>query len=82
MIAYSNAESAEFVARNVLSASGLFDESIISLIENMLKGNKSAKAAWPGYAMGENIVEQAGQINIPVLVIGGEKDIVEPVDRL
>lgn len=48
----------------------------------MLKGNKFAKAAWPGHAMGENIVEQAGQINVPVLVIGGEKDIVEPVDRL
>jgi len=82
LTAYSNAESAEFVARNVLSASGLSDTSIISLVEDMLKGNKFAKAAWPGYAMGENIVEQAGQINVPVLVIGGEKDIVEPVDRL
>lgn len=65
MRAYSNAESAEFVARNALSASGLSDESIISLVEDMLKGNKFA-----------------GQINVPILVIGGEKDIVEPVDRL
>lgn len=53
-----------------------------SLVEDMLKGNKSAKAAWPEHAMGEDIVEQAEKINVPVLVIGGGKDIVEPVDRL
>ena len=82
LTAYLSPESAEFVARNVLSASILSDETISSLVEDMLKGNKSAKAAWPEYAMGEDIVEQAEKINVPVFVIGGGKDIVEPMERL
>jgi 3-oxoadipate enol-lactonase len=82
LTAYSNAESAEFVARNVLSVSQLSDDSIALLVEDMLKGNMFAIAAWPKYAMGEDIVEQAGKISVPVLVIGGEKDRVEPVERL
>ncbi|KAN0103052.1 alpha/beta-hydrolase [Hyaloscypha variabilis] len=82
LTAYSSVESAGFVARNVLSASKLPDETISSLVEDMLKGNKFAAAAWPSYAMGEDIVDQAIKIKMPVLVIGGGKDIVEPVERL
>jgi 3-oxoadipate enol-lactonase len=82
LTAYSSLESAEFVARNVLSASNLSDETIYLLVKDMLKGNKFAKAAWPEYAMAEDIVDQAEKINVPVLVICGEKDIVEPVERL
>lgn len=82
LTAYLSPESGEFVVRNVLLASNLSDETVTSLVEDMLKGNKSAKAAWPEYAMGEDIVEQAEKINVPVLVIGGGKDIVEPVYRL
>jgi 3-oxoadipate enol-lactonase len=82
LTAYSSAESAEFVARNVLSASNLSDETISSLVKDMMKGNKFAKAAWPEYAMAEDIVDQAEKINVPVLVVGGEKDVVEPVGRL
>jgi len=82
LTAYSSAESAECVVKSVLSASRLSDESIALLVEDMLKGNEFAKAAWPGYAMGEGIVEEARKINVPVLVLGGEKDVVEPVERL
>jgi 3-oxoadipate enol-lactonase len=82
LTAYSSAGSAEFVAKNVLSTSQLSDETVSILVEDMLKGNEYAKAAWPEYAMGEDIVEQASRINVPVLVIGGGKDLVEPVERL
>lgn len=82
LTAYSSAGSAEFVARNVLSASKLSDETVSILVEDMLKGNNFAKAAWPEYAMGEDVAEQASRINVPVLVIGGGKDVVEPVERL
>jgi 3-oxoadipate enol-lactonase len=80
--AYSSAASAEFVTRNVLSASKLSDETISVLVEDMLKGNEFAKAAWPEFAMGEDVAEMTNKINVPVLVIGGGKDIVEPVERL
>jgi pimeloyl-ACP methyl ester carboxylesterase len=82
LTAYSSPESADFVTRNVLSASELSDEVIASLVDDMLKGNEFAKAAWPEYAMGEDIVDEGRKINVPVLVIGGEKDIIEPVERL
>jgi 3-oxoadipate enol-lactonase len=82
LTAYSSAASAEFVARNVLSASKLSDVTISALAEDMLKGNEFAKAAWPEYAMREDIVEKANRINVPVLVIAGRKDMVEPVERV
>jgi 3-oxoadipate enol-lactonase len=82
LTAYSSLESAEFVTRNVLSASNLSDETIYSLVEDMLKGNEFAKKAWPEYAMEEDVVDQAKKINVPVLVIGGRSDKVEPVERL
>ncbi|KAE9374495.1 alpha/beta-hydrolase [Stipitochalara longipes BDJ] len=82
LTAYSSPESATFVTRNILSASKLPDETISLLVNDMLKGNEFAKAAWPSYAMGEDIVDQAIQIKVPVLVIGGGRDIVEPIERL
>jgi len=82
LTAYSSAESAGFVVENVLSASKLPEEMVSSLVEDMLKGNEFAKKAWPAYAMGEEIVGQATEIKVPVLVIGGGRDIVEPVGRL
>jgi pimeloyl-ACP methyl ester carboxylesterase len=82
LTAYSSTESAEFVTRNVLSASELSDGSVALIVEDMLKGNVFARAAWPEYAMGEDIVEHASKISVPVLVIGGGKDKVEPVGRL
>lgn len=80
--AYSSHQSAEFVARNVLSSAELSDEIVRSLVEDMMKGNDFAKAAWPAYGMSENIVAESKSIEVAVLVIGGELDKVEPCERL
>lgn len=80
--AYSNAESADFVVRNVLSSSSLSEATVAMLVEDMLKGNQFAKSAWPSYAMAENIVASANKIQVPVLVIAGGLDKVEPTARL
>jgi pimeloyl-ACP methyl ester carboxylesterase len=82
LTAYSSQESAEFVVKNVLSSSALANETITMLVEDMLRGNVFATAAWPNYAMGEDILAAARLINIPVLVVGGGLDRVEPVERL
>ncbi|KAJ3122774.1 hypothetical protein HK100_011850 [Physocladia obscura] len=82
LTAYSSPESAEFVTKNVLSALELRQELVALLVDDMLKGNEFAKAAWPEYAMGEDVVEEVRKVNVPVLVIGGEKDVVEPIERL
>ncbi|TAQ85635.1 hypothetical protein B7494_g6045 [Chlorociboria aeruginascens] len=81
-MAYSSPGSAEFVARNVLTASVLSDDVVGMLVQDMQKGNEFAKAAWPAYAMAEDIVADARKIDVPVLVIAGELDKVEPVRRL
>lgn len=82
LTAYSSTESAEFVARNVLSSTPLSDKTISMLVEDMLKGNELATKAWPAYGMAEDITTEAKKIIVPVLVISGELDRVEPVQRL
>ncbi|KUJ11760.1 alpha/beta-hydrolase [Mollisia scopiformis] len=80
--AYSSHESAEFVVRNVLSSAQISDEMVSALVEDMLKGTELATKAWPAYAMAEDIATVARKITVPVLVIGGELDKVEPIQRL
>lgn len=80
--AYSNRQSAEFVVKNVLSSSALSDENVINLVDDMVKGNELAKSAWPSYGMAEDIVAESKMIKVPVLVIAGERDRVEPLERL
>ncbi|KAF4630249.1 hypothetical protein G7Y89_g7886 [Cudoniella acicularis] len=80
--AYDSAEAAEFVVMNVLTSSPVFDEDVQNLVTDMLKGNEWAKRGWPAYAMGEDILEQAKGIGVPVLVIAGEKDRVEVLKRV
>lgn len=80
--AYSSRQSAEFVVRNVLSSSALSDDVVANLVDDMVKGNEFAKSAWPTYAMAEDIVVESKSIRTAVLVIAGELDMVEPLERL
>lgn len=80
--AYDSRESAEFVVLNVLTASPLDDETVAALTANMVSGSAEARAAWPAYGMAEDVSAWAGRIDGPVLVVGAEKDQVEPAERL
>jgi pimeloyl-ACP methyl ester carboxylesterase len=82
--AYDSEENADFVARNVLTApdSGLSDEAFKAVVRDMLRGNEAAKFAWPMITLHEGIVNLARAINLPTLVIAGEKDVVEPPSRV
>jgi len=82
MSAYSTPESAEFVVRNVLSASPLTDETIAMLVADIMKGNNYASMAWPVYAMLEDIVAEVKKSKVPVLVVAAELDKIEPIERL
>ncbi|KAM0281060.1 hypothetical protein ACHAO9_010898 [Fusarium lateritium] len=80
---YDDASNAEFVVRNVLTSETLSDEIVQTTVQDMLKGNASAKRGWLLYAMGEDILALAKDISVPlVVVVAGEKDKVEPVDRV
>lgn len=80
--AYDNAQNAEFVTRRVLTSKQLPIHIVQSTVNDMLKASRFAKRAWPEYAMGEDILELAKSIQVPVLVIAAGKDIVEPASRV
>ncbi len=82
--AYTSPEAAQFVVRNVLTSptSNLSSSTIERVVQDMLCGNESAKKAWPEYAMGEDIVEEARKIDVPTLVLVGSEDRVETVERV
>jgi len=80
--AYDTPESAEVVTRNVLTASPLQQGTVDRVVTDMLKGNNHAKAAWPAYGMGSDIVAEAKRVDVPTLVVGAEGDVVEPVARI
>ncbi|KAK6222008.1 hypothetical protein LQW54_001229 [Pestalotiopsis sp. IQ-011] len=80
--AYDNAGSAEFVVRNVLTASKLDQHTVDALVLDMLQGNSHARAAWPAYAMVQDILSDGWKVEIPSLVIAAEDDVVEPVERI
>ncbi|KAG9013681.1 hypothetical protein FRB94_001243 [Tulasnella sp. JGI-2019a] len=81
LAAYGSPQSAEFVARNVLSASPLSDQTIKIVVEDMLGGSKLATAAWPGYAMAEDVSEIVSATTARTLVLVGELDSVETPER-
>ena len=82
LVAYSSPQSAEFVVRNVLSSSPLNEKLVAMPVEDMMKANEFAKAAWPNYAMAEDILEDVKRISVPVLIIAGGVDRIETAERL
>lgn len=80
--AYQTRESIEFVIDNVLTAKPLNAACREQIIEDSLNAAPQAKAAWPDIAMREDITAAVSLINIPTLVISGERDQVDRVDTL
>lgn len=80
--AYDNANSAEFVAKNVLTETFRSRDLPAFVVDDMCRGNRWAREAWPAYAMAEDVSEAAGRITTHVLVLAAEKDVVEPLERV
>lgn len=82
--AYDSWQNAESVARDILTSKpeALTDETVKRVVADMLKGNQHARAAWPSYAMAEDITDLAQRIQVPVLVVAAAQDVVEPLDRV
>jgi pimeloyl-ACP methyl ester carboxylesterase len=80
--AYDSRESVEWVLDHVLTAKPLAPELREQVIADSLRGAAQAKAAWPNAAMLEDITANVASIDVPVLVIAGERDQVDRVDTL
>ncbi|KAE8153508.1 putative alpha/beta fold family hydrolase [Aspergillus avenaceus] len=89
-MAYSNEESVRWTVENVLAnPAHLDDRDIEQIVRDSLAGNKSAKEAWPGYGMQEDIsggVKKVltsvskGKLRASILV--GGLDVVEPREQV
>lgn len=82
VMAYETRDAAEFVVRNVLTASKIDEQDVKNLVDDMMRGNEFAKKAWPEYGMGEDVREKAKKISVPVVIVAGELDRVETVERV
>ena len=74
---YQTREGAETVIGN-LTPHLLSDAHREQIIEDTLRGSPGAKRAWPEQGMVDDISEQASGITVPVHVIVGGDDRVEP----
>ncbi|KAI0448491.1 alpha/beta-hydrolase [Xylaria acuta] len=74
--AYQSADGVRFALENVLTARpGALDEGTINqCIEDSMRGNEAATAAWPDYVSSEDYGGMEEKIKVPVLVLRGDKD--------
>lgn len=76
--AYISRESVIATVEQVLAGRRLAPEDLESVVEDSTRGAAAAKAAWPLNASQEDITGKVSDISVPVLVISGEEDRVDP----
>jgi pimeloyl-ACP methyl ester carboxylesterase len=76
--AYDDAASIDATLDRVLTAGPLPPALRSQVVEDSLRGAPAAKRAWPHGAMAEDITDRARRIDVPVTVVSGELDRVDP----
>jgi pimeloyl-ACP methyl ester carboxylesterase len=76
--AYDDAASIGATLDHVLAAGPLPPALRRQVVEDSLRGAPAAKQAWPNGAMAEDITDRARRIDVPVTVVSGELDRVDP----
>jgi pimeloyl-ACP methyl ester carboxylesterase len=76
--AYATRISIEETVDNVLTASLIEGVRRERIVEDSLSGHPDAQAAWPAYAMLEDISDLTRRIDVPTLLLTGEHDRVDP----
>lgn len=79
---YDTRESIEDALGNMLVATPLPARLHEQVIEDSLAGAPAAKAAWPFAISQEDISIAIPRINVPVLVVSGGEDKVDPTETL
>jgi 3-oxoadipate enol-lactonase len=80
--AYDSTDSIAYVRDHILTALPLTEEQRAQVIEDSLRGAHQARRAWPTEMMPEDIRSDVSLINVPTLVLSGERDQVDPPERL
>lgn len=80
--AYDSRESIVATVQQVLAPGGLSDGDLDTVIADSLAGASPAKVAWPLATSQEDITAVVPKIDVPVIVISGEHDRVDPPEAL
>jgi pimeloyl-ACP methyl ester carboxylesterase len=76
--AYTSRESVVATVEQVLAGSPLSADDLEGVIADSMGGAPAAKSAWPLAASQEDITQVVGGVSVPVLVISGALDRVDP----
>jgi uncharacterized protein (TIGR02246 family) len=80
--AYASRESVEWVLDHVLTATRLSGEVREQVVADSLRGAPQARQAWPNVAMLQDITREVAAIDVPVLVVSGDRDQVDRIETL
>ena len=80
--AYDSRESVLASIEHVLTARTLAKSDLEQIVADSLRGASAAKIAWPMQALMEDITVAIPRINVPVLIVAGELDQVDPLDAM
>ena len=80
--AYDRRESVIATMEQVLAPNGLDREDFEAVIADSLAGASAAKEAWPLVTSQEDITAAVAKIDVPVLVLSGALDRVDPPEVL
>lgn len=80
--AYDSRGSIVETVEQVLAPGGLLATDVESVVADSLLGKPPAKEAWPLLSSQEDITDAVSLIDVPVIVISGEYDRVDPPEVL
>lgn len=80
--AYDTRESIVATIEQVLAPGGLAPQDLETVVADSLLGTAAARQAWPMMSSQEDITAAMADIDVPVIVISGEHDRVDPPDAL
>lgn len=80
--AYDTAESVSHARDQILTATALSDADKARVLADSSSATDGARAEWPLRGIAADIAAQTQGVQVPALVVAGDKDIVEPVEVL
>jgi pimeloyl-ACP methyl ester carboxylesterase len=80
--AYDSAETVAGARDAILTAHPLGDDIRAQIVADSLAGAPEARLEWPLHGIAEDITDDARAIDVPVVVVAGEHDRVEPPEVL
>jgi len=80
--AYDSEESTAAARDHILTATPLPDEIKAQVLRDSRSSAAAARSEWPLRGIAEDVSEQTQMVDVPVLVVAGENDHVEPLKVL